>query len=121
MNFRKAAAAMRALWVAGNEYMQASEPWKAMKTDPVRAGVAVRFALNLARVSALVGEPVIPAAAAKILKALGETGTPAWPDPADDAVLDALPTGQAITAPEILFRQIEDADLETWRERFSAG
>ncbi|MEQ8584576.1 MAG: methionine--tRNA ligase [Thalassobaculaceae bacterium] len=121
MNFRKASAAMRALWVAGNEYMQASEPWKAMKTDPVRAGVAVRFALNLARVSALVGAPVIPSATAKILAALGETGTPAWPDPSDAAFLDALPTGQTITAPEILFRQIEDAEVETWRERFSAG
>jgi len=121
MNFRKAAAAMRALWVAGNEYMQASEPWKAMKTDPARAGVAVRFALNLARVSALVGAPVIPAAAAKILAALGETEAPAWPDAACDSLLDALPTGQAITPPDILFRQIEDEDVETWRARFSAG
>ncbi len=121
MNFRKAAAAIRALWVAGNEYMQASEPWKAIKTDPARAGVAVRFALNLARVSALVAAPVIPASASRILEALGETDGPVWPDPAGGDLLDALPTGQAITPPDILFRQIEDEEIETWRERFSAG
>ena len=44
---RKAAQALRALWVLGNEYLQEAAPWTAIKTDPERAAVIVRTALNL--------------------------------------------------------------------------
>jgi methionyl-tRNA synthetase len=32
MEFRKAAAETRALWAAGNEYLQTAAPWTALKT-----------------------------------------------------------------------------------------
>ena len=38
IEIRKAAAELRAIWVAGNEYLQAQEPWAVFKTDPDRAG-----------------------------------------------------------------------------------
>ena len=44
---RKSAQALRALWVLGNEYLQEAAPWTAIKTDPERAAVIVRTALNL--------------------------------------------------------------------------
>jgi methionyl-tRNA synthetase len=31
---RKAAAELRAIWVAGNEYLQEAAPWSTFKTDP---------------------------------------------------------------------------------------
>ena len=34
---RRAAAELRAIWVAGNEYLQRAEPWAVFKTDPERA------------------------------------------------------------------------------------
>jgi methionyl-tRNA synthetase len=44
---RKAAAELRAIWVAGNEYLQSAAPWTAFKEDPDRAAAITRFALNL--------------------------------------------------------------------------
>ena len=34
IEMRKAAQALRALWVLGNEYLQEAAPWTAIKTDP---------------------------------------------------------------------------------------
>ena len=39
MEFRKAAVAIRAAWVLGNEYLQVAAPWTALKTDRDRAAV----------------------------------------------------------------------------------
>ncbi|MBU6320755.1 MAG: hypothetical protein KGS00_14035 [Alphaproteobacteria bacterium] len=35
--------------------------------------------------------------------------------------LDALPRGSAITAPPVLFAQIEDTQTADWRVRFGGG
>ena len=45
--FRKSAAALRQLWVLGNQYLTEAAPWTAIKTDRDRAAVAVRYGLNL--------------------------------------------------------------------------
>ena len=37
IELRKAAQELRAIWVAGNEYLQSAAPWTAIKTDPDRA------------------------------------------------------------------------------------
>ena len=44
IELRKAAQELRAIWVAGNEYLQAAAPWTAIKTDPDRAAAITRFA-----------------------------------------------------------------------------
>ena len=64
MEVRKSAAELRAIWVAGNEYLQASEPWAAFKTDPARAAATIRLSLNLIRLYAVLAAPFIPDAAA---------------------------------------------------------
>src|SRR6185312_2924019 len=66
IELRKACQAMRALWVVGNEYLQEAAPWTAIRTDPERAAVIVRTALNLAALFARVSAPVIPFAAETI-------------------------------------------------------
>ena len=69
---RKSAQALRALWVLGNEYLQEAAPWTAIKTDPDRAAVIVRTALNLVALFARVSAPVIPFAAETVALAVGE-------------------------------------------------
>ena len=64
MEIRKAAAELRAIWVAGNEYLQAAAPWAAYKQDPARAAAIVRLSLNLIRFYAVLSAPFIPDAAA---------------------------------------------------------
>jgi methionyl-tRNA synthetase len=118
---RKAAQALRGLWVLGNEYLQAAAPWTAIKTDPARAAVVVRTALNLAALFARVSAPVIPFAAETVLLALGEPFPPAWPGDDAAAELSRLPPGRRIAVPPVLFRKIEDAELAEWRERFKGA
>ena len=116
--FRKSAQALRQLWVLGNQYLTEAAPWTAIKTDRDRAAVAVRNGLNLVALFAKVSEPFIPFTAEKIALALGEAYPATWPSLEGSSALDILPPGRAISAPEVLFRKVEDAQVAEWRERF---
>jgi len=118
---RKSAQALRALWVLGNEYLQVAAPWTAIKTDPDRARVVVRTALNLVLLIARVSAPVIPFTARTIALALGEDRPLAWPSADAAAELSRLPAGRKVTTPDVLFKKIEDADIEAWAARFGGG
>ena len=117
MEIRKAASELRAIWVAGNEYLQAAAPWTVHKTDPDRAAAMTRLALNLVRLYAILSEPFIPDASAAMLAAM-KTEDRAWPGPAAEA-LEALPAGHAFETPEVMFRKIADEEREDWGKRFS--
>ncbi len=117
MEIRKAAAELRAIWVAGNEYLQAAAPWAAFKEDPARAAVIVRLSLNLARLYAVLSEPFIPDAARTLRDALGVEDAD-WPTDLR-AALEALPAGHAFRVPENLFAKIDDAQREDWAQRFA--
>jgi len=119
MEFRKAAAETRAIWAAGNEYLTKAEPWVKYKSDKDAAAVGVRTGLNLAALFGILCLPIIPETGAKILDALGipqEHWNFNFRSP--DAVLNALPTGLAITPPDVLFQKIEDAQVAAWTEQF---
>ena len=122
MEFRKAAAELRAIWVAGNEYLQVAAPWTAMKTDRDAAAVAVRTGLNCCALFAILAQPLIPDAAKTVLDALSvPEKNRMWPSPADKGLFDALPRGLVITPPDVLFKKIEDTDVTVWAERFGAA
>ena len=114
IELRRAAAELRAIWVAGNEYLQHAAPWTAFKTDPDAAAVTIRAALNLIRLYAVLSRPFIPDASDAMLSALGLDPTEAWPEDAMTA-LATLPAGHAFTVPENSFAKISDdfrAELE---------
>jgi methionyl-tRNA synthetase len=119
MEFRKAAQAIRAAWVLGNEYLQVAAPWTAFKTDPERAATAVRFALNLVALFARLAAPVLPFTAPKIAASVGETDL-GWPS-ADKDWLARVPVGRPVQAAEVLFRKIEDEQVAEWAARFGGG
>ncbi len=117
MEVRKAANELRALWAAGNEYLQAAAPWTVFKTDPDRAGAIMRLSLNLVRFYAVISQPFIPDAAASMMAAM-RTADDSWPvDVA--AALAALPAGHAFAVPEVTFRKISDEEREDWQTRFA--
>jgi methionyl-tRNA synthetase len=118
---RKAAQAMRALWVLGNEYLTEAAPWTAIKTDVDRAAVIVRTGLNLVALFARVSAPVIPFAAQKIAGGIGEPWPLAWPSADGAAELSRLQVGRAVHAPEVLFRKIEDSQIAEWIEQFGGA
>jgi methionyl-tRNA synthetase len=117
MEVRKAASELRALWVAGNEYLQDTAPWSAFKTDPDRAAAIIRLSLNLIRVYAVLSAPFIPTAAVSMLKDLGDAPDN-WPVTMTEA-LQMLPAGHAFQVPEVLFAKISDENREAWAEQFS--
>ena len=119
MEMRKAAAELRGIWVAGNEYLQAAAPWAAFKTDPERAACVVRFALNLIRLYAVLSAPFIPHASAQMLQAMG-VETADWPSDVETA-LTALPAGHAFTTPDVLFAKITDEQREDWATRVAGA
>jgi methionyl-tRNA synthetase len=118
---RKSAQAVRALWVAGNEYLQEAAPWTAIKTDPERAAAIVRTAINLAGLYARVSAPFIPFAAEKITEGLGEPFPPTWPTIDAAAELSRIEAGRAVQAPEVLFKKIEDEQIAAWTEQFGGA
>ena len=45
-NFVRAAAETRAIWSAANAYLQEAAPWTSIKSDPARAAIATRTAIE---------------------------------------------------------------------------
>ena len=122
MEFRRVAAETRAIWAAGNEYLTRAEPWVKYKSDVDAAAVGVRTGLNLAVIFGIIAQPLVPTAAKAILDALGiPEENRKFPDPADTGLLDALPHGMEISAPEVLFSKIEDSHVADWTEKFGGG
>jgi methionyl-tRNA synthetase len=117
MEVRKSASELRAIWVAGNEYLQAQAPWSTFKTDPETAAMQTRLGLNLIRLYAVLSAPFIPEASAKMLSAMN-TLDMIWPDDVE-AALQALPAGHEFSVPEVSFAKISDEDREAWAEKFA--
>jgi len=120
MEFRKAAAETRALWVAGNEYLSVAAPWTAFKTDPAQAALGVRIGLNLCRFFAALAAPFVPVAADRINAAFGGEKLP-WPTGRAEEFLNTLPVGTTVVPPDVLFQKIEDEWVAVQSTRFGGG
>jgi len=117
IDVRKAAAELRAIWVAGNEYLQSAAPWSTFKEDPETAAAQVRLGLNLIRLYAVLSAPFIPSTAARMMEAM-QTSDDTWP--ADVAgALSHLTAGHEFSVPDVLFAKITDEQREEWQDRFA--
>ncbi|MFF0227884.1 methionine--tRNA ligase [Streptomyces sp. NPDC004629] len=119
LQFRKAAAALRALWSAGNSYLEEKAPWLEIKTDKDGAALTLRTAMNLIHLYAVVSEPLIPSASAAMRAAFSlPDDTAAWVTEDEARALASVPAGTPFTVPPVLFAKLTDDDLETYKERF---
>ncbi|WP_406266657.1 methionine--tRNA ligase [Actinacidiphila glaucinigra] len=119
LQFRKAAQALRALWSAGNSYLEEKAPWLEIKADADGAALTLRTAMNLIHLYAVVSEPFIPATAAAMRGAFDlADDTAVWVTPEEARALAAVPAGTSFTVPPVLFAKITEEDLESYRERF---
>ena len=121
MEFRKAFAELRSIWVAGNEYLQLAAPWTQFKESKEVAAASVRCAFNLIVLIAALSRPVIPHTSDKMFAIFGGDAARlgAWPTDVREA-MHRIRHGHPFTPPEVLFRKIEEEDLAAWRERFGA-
>jgi methionyl-tRNA synthetase len=119
LQFRKAAAALRALWSAGNSYLEEKAPWLEIKTDKDAAALTLRTAMNLIHLYAVVSEPFIPATSAAMRQAFAlADDTAAWVSADEAKSLTSVPAGTPFTVPPVLFVKLTDEDLQTYKERF---
>ncbi|WP_405585813.1 methionine--tRNA ligase [Streptomyces sp. NBC_01092] len=119
LQFRKAAAALRALWSAGNSYLEEKAPWLEIKTDKDGAALTLRTAMNLIHLYAVVSEPFIPSTSAAMRQAFAlKDDTATWVSPDEAKSLTAVPVGTPFTVPPVLFAKLTDEDLEAYKERF---
>jgi methionyl-tRNA synthetase len=116
LQFRKAAAALRAVWDLGNAYLERTRPWIAIRTDPDQAACSLRTAVNLIPTFARLAAPIIPTTSTTILDALGLPPATTWPSPD----LTELGPGHPFTLPPVLFPKITPDDITEWSARFKA-
>jgi methionyl-tRNA synthetase len=122
IELRKAMGELRAIFVAGNEYLTRAAPWTAIKTDRAKAAAGVRMGLNLVHLFGHLAWPVIPASA----RAIHEAIQPApevipWPDEPMVEMLDDLDYDMAIRAPDVMFAKITDEQVADWKARFGGA
>ncbi|WP_129843313.1 methionine--tRNA ligase [Streptomyces sp. RFCAC02] len=120
LQFRKAAFALRALWSAGNSYLEEKAPWREIKTDEDAAALTLRTAMNLIRLYAVVSEPFIPFTTRALRSVFAFDDTATWVSADEARALSSVPAGTPFTVPPVLFTKITEDDLETYRERFGA-
>ncbi|MFJ4810822.1 methionine--tRNA ligase [Streptomyces longwoodensis] len=119
IQFRKAAAALRALWSAGNSYLEEKAPWLEIKTNKDGAALTLRTAMNLIHLYAVVSEPFIPTTSAAMRAAFTlPDDTARWVTADEARSLTAVPSGTPFTVPPVLFAKLTDEDLEGYKERF---
>jgi methionyl-tRNA synthetase len=119
LQFRKAAAALRALWSAGNSYLEEKAPWLEIKTDQDGAALTLRTAMNLIHLYAVVSEPFIPTSAKAMRTAFDlSDDTATWVTPDEARALSSVPPGTHFAVPPVLFAKLTDDDLQEYTERF---
>jgi methionyl-tRNA synthetase len=115
LDFRRAAAETRALWVLANAFLQCTAPWS---SSPDRAAVVTRVALNLVKLCATAAHSIIPCLSSVVLRAFGDRATvPRWPSDAIENLLDAN-GGLSITPPGRLVDKLGNTDILRLKRRF---
>ena len=114
--FREALMEMMNLARLGNKYLADEEPWKLVKTDEVRTKTIMNIALQIAANLSVVSEPFIPFSAEKLRTMLGLDQL-LWEQAGKD---NLLVEGGKIKKAELLFRKIEDAEIEAQLEKLES-
>ncbi len=112
-HLRKACQTLMELAQCGNAFFDARKPWTLAKDPAQKEELDTVIALSIECIKnlALMASPIVPVAAEKIWRMLGyssELAKGGW-----DAIhKTAVPTGQKLNEPEILFRRVEDEEIE---------
>jgi len=115
--FREAQGEMMNIARLGNKYLADEEPWKIIKTDAARVQTQMYVALQIASALAIVSEPFLPFTSKKLCQMLN-IELNHWNLDFEDWNL--LKTGHKIGQAEILFAQIEDAEIQKQIDKLEA-
>ena len=119
--FREAQGELMNVARLGNKYLADEEPWKMIKTDPERVKTQMYVALQIATALGVLSEPFLPFTTQKLVKTLQcnvSTGTIGWDNVSKTSEL--LKPGHKIGQGEILFAQIDDAEIQKQIDKLEA-
>jgi methionyl-tRNA synthetase len=119
--FREAQGELMNVARLGNKYLADEEPWKMVKTNPERVQTQMYVALQIAAALQILCEPFLPFTASKLSKILNVNQL-GWNTVSNTS--DLIPAGHQIGDPEvsgqILFAQIEDAEIQKQIDKLEA-
>ena len=116
--FREASQELINLARLGNKYLAEQEPWKLIKTDPIRVETIMNIALQIAAALATVSEPFLPHSAKKLRTILNISNPTEWNDISTSD--DLLVSGHIIGKQELLFAKVEDATIQAQLNKLEA-
>ncbi|POS01868.1 methionyl-tRNA synthetase [Flavobacterium croceum DSM 17960] len=116
--FREALGEMMNVARLGNKYLADEEPWKMIKTDEQRVKTQMYVALQIASALATLCEPFLPFTSAKLCKILNIQSN-SWD--LEFEHWNVTKAGHQIGEAEILFAQIEDADIQKQLDKLEAS
>ena len=120
-SIRKASQTLMELAQLGNTYFDHQQPWKSAK-DPATVPDMQRCiasCLHCLKTMALISSPLIPSTAQAVWELLGCEGKleeMKWSEVSGQE----LPEGRALPEPKILFRKVEDAEIEAETAKLQA-
>lgn len=125
--FREASQELLNLARLGNKYLADEEPWKTIKTDEERTKTVMFVALQIATALAVLSEPFLPFTSNKLKNILNVSSSNSpqanciennWSDVSTKEIL--LPSDQQINKSELLFRKVEDKEIEAQLAKLEA-
>jgi len=94
----------------GNKYLADTEPWKVAKTDMERVGTILNISLQICAYLTIALEPFLPFTTDKLRQILNIPEQLPWSAFKDGKLLAA---GHVLNEPVLLFRKIEDTEVDT--------
>jgi methionyl-tRNA synthetase len=93
----------------GNKFLADTEPWHLIKTDEKRVGEIMALATEICRRFAIAAKPFLPSTSTKMQDMLNVTGSAEFGE------------GHVVAKPQLLFKKIEDSDVEVQLEKLKAS
>jgi len=126
--FREASQELLNLARLGNKYLADEEPWKVIKEDKDRVQTIMFVALQIAAALAVLAEPFLPFTSSKLKRILSIAESTSsqsadlvelsWSDVTTKETI--LPKGLQIGEPELLFRKVEDKEIQAQLSKLEA-
>ena len=114
--FREAVGEMMDLARLGNKYLTETEPWKLVKSDPVRTATVMNLSLQICANLAILCEPFLPFTSDKMHRIMN-LPTLGWKDAGR---ADLLAAGHQTDKPVLLFEQIADEAIQVQIDKLQA-
>ncbi|MEX0778419.1 MAG: methionine--tRNA ligase [Balneolales bacterium] len=111
-HFREAIAQSMNLARLGNKYFTEMEPWHLRKNDLEKCGTVLHICLQISAALSLLFDPVMPGKMKKLREYLA-TKSLSW----NEITSNMLPVGQVIDQGEILFKKIDDEQINKQLEK----